>query len=198
MLRIAITPPEISDDEAKRITVILNHGWDYVHLRHPEASVRDIKNVIQDISPRLHSRLRLHGHFELLNEFNLGGIHLNSRCPEAPRLYSGPVSRTCHTVEEVRRHAGNVDFVTLSPIFDSVSKQGYKAAFTTEELDSIPEGKVVALGGITPERFDELSKYPFAGFAMLGYIFDGGTLDNLSKKLQKIDTAFNRTYKQTS
>lgn len=197
MLKIAITPPEISDDEAKRIAVILNHGWDYVHLRHPDASIRYIKNIIEDISPRLHSRLRLHGHFELLNEFNLGGIHLNSRCPKAPRLYRGPVSRTCHTVEEVYRHAGDVDYATLSPIFDSVSKHGYKAAFTPDELHGIPKDKVVALGGIIPERFDELSKYPFYGFAMLGYIFDGGTLENLTAKLHNVDEAFNRTYKQT-
>lgn len=197
MLKIAITPPEISADEAKRIAVILNHGWDYVHLRHPEASIRDVKNVIEDIPPRLHSRLRLHGHFELLNEFNLGGIHLNSRCPEPPRLYHGSVSRTCHSVEEADRHVGDVDFVTLSPIFDSVSKHGYKAAFTADELLAIPRDKVVALGGIVPERFDELSKYPFGGFAMLGYLFDGGTLENLSAKLHLIDEAFNKTFKQT-
>ena len=195
MLKIAVTPPDILDDEPRCITMILDHGWDFVHLRHPDASLREVKNVIESMPPRLHVRLRLHGHFELLNEFNLGGIHLNSRCPVPPPRYTGSVSRTCHTVNEVAEEAHKYDYVTLSPIFDSISKQGYTGAFSDEELMSLPKDKVVALGGISPDRFKELSAYPFAGFAMLGYLFGMTDADTLRSRLNAVDSALRLYYK---
>ena len=187
MLKIAITPPDPFTDEARQIAMILDRGWDFVHLRHLGASTRDIKSIIESVPQRLHDRLKLHSHFDLLNEFNLGGIHLNSRCPQPPPLYRGPRSRSCHSVKEAAETASDFDYVTLSPIFDSISKHGYRGDFSHEELMSIPVGKVVALGGITPERIAEISKYPFAGFAMLGYIFDGNDMDSLAQKLDIVD-----------
>lgn len=187
MLKIAITPPDILDDEPRRIAMILDHGWDFVHLRHPSHTTSEVKSIIEALHPHLHKRLKLHGHFELLHEFNLGGIHLNSRCPETPARYNGAVSRTCHSINEVRVWADRVEYVTLSPIFDSISKIGYQSRLHREELKTLPEGKVVALGGITPERLGDIAGLPFVGFAMLGHLFDGNDLETLSAKLDDID-----------
>ena len=182
-LKIAITPESLFDGEASYIIAILQNGWDYVHLRHPGATLREMRTLIEAIPQNFHKRLRLHGHFELLNEFNLGGIHLNSRCPVAPSNYSGSISRTCHSIAEVNDNI-HFDFLTLSPIFDSVSKQGYLAAFSAGELSSIPSGKVVSLGGVTPDRVKELSKYPFIGYAVLGYLFNAADLNELQQRLK--------------
>lgn len=75
-LKIAITKPEIISSEADMISSLLVNGLDYVHIRKPEASLRDIRNLIEDIPYRLRKRLRLHGHFELFNDFNLGVLIL--------------------------------------------------------------------------------------------------------------------------
>ncbi len=63
-----------------------------------------------------------------------------------------------------------MDYVTLSPIFDSISKSGYTAAYTHEELSRLTGAptKVIALGGVNPERISFLRRYNFTGFAMLG------------------------------
>lgn len=173
LLRIAITPEEADPAvEAADITALLNRGWTAVHLRHPRASLRDMRRLIEAIPQRHHPRLRLHGHFDLAADFNLGGLHLNGRCPEAPRWYGGSISRSCHSVDEVIE-ADGYDYVTLSPIFDSVSKPGYLAAFTDAELSrlaGIDTPAVIALGGVTAERIDLLRRYNFAGYAMLGSI----------------------------
>ncbi|MDE6491253.1 MAG: thiamine phosphate synthase, partial [Muribaculaceae bacterium] len=151
LLRIAITPEVEHPQEAAMVSAILDAGWDYVHLRHPGAGLRDIKRLIEAVPQKHHRKLRLHGHFELLNEFNLGGVHLNRRCRSLPAGYTGPFSRSCHSIDEIVR-CTDEDYVTLSPIFDSVSKHGYRAAFSDMELMSVPTGRrVVALGGITPE-----------------------------------------------
>ena len=180
-LLIAITPENPATNEAKLITAILDSGWDYVHLRHPSATLRDMRAIIEAIPQRFHNRLRLHGHFELLNEFNLGGIHLNSRCPEVPPRYNGSVSRTCHSIEETRRD-DSVDFVTLSPVCDSISKSGYKGAFSDDALMSIPQGRVVALGGVSPDTVQHLKAFPFIGYAVLGYLFSATTPEDISSR----------------
>lgn len=187
MLRIAITPEEEHPREAGMVSAILDAGWDYVHLRHPGAGLRDIKRIIESVPQKYHCRLRLHGHFELLNEFNLGGVHLNRRCPSLPAGYTGAFSRSCHSVDEIAGCTGE-DYVTLSPVFDSVSKHGYHAAFSESELMRVPVGRpVVALGGITPDRVAELRRYPFAGYAVLGYLFAASGADDLLKRLRRFD-----------
>ncbi len=189
MLRIAITPEEILPDEAKTITAILDSGWDMVHLRHPAATVKDMRRIIEAVPQRLHRKLRLHGHFSLTDEFNLGGLHLNSRCPNPPANYSGTLSLTCHSPEQVAEAAaaGKHDYVILSPVFDSVSKQGYNAAFSPEDIRratscGVP---VVALGGVTPARLHEIEADGFSGYAVLGYLSqaqaDGRLADALAE-----------------
>lgn len=174
MFKIAITPEVIDEQyEALSVTAILDNGWDRVHLRHPRASRRDMINLLEKIPQKYHSRLVLHGHFDLTNEFNLGGLHLNHRCPEPPALYRGALSKSCHSLDEVRSaaDAGGSTYVTLSPIFDSISKAGYKHRFDSEELkalDGITTLPVIALGGVDFMRIDEVSRLGFSGFAMLG------------------------------
>ena len=100
-----------------------------------------------------------------------------------------PISRTCHTLAEVEEWMPKVEYMTLSPIFDSLSKAGYKKGFNHDQLASLPSGKVVALGGVEPSKLKELRQYPFVGFAMLGYLFDGGSIESLKAKLQLLDEA---------
>lgn len=183
MIRISITPVDIHPHEAAMITAILNAGWDYVHLRHPQASVRDVRSVIEDIPMRYHNRLRLHGHFELTYDFNPGGLHLNHRCPTPPPGYQGPCSRSCHSIAELSQYP-DCDYLTLSPIFDSLSKPGYNAAFTREQLRNIPTSvRVVALGGVTPETVPMLADMPFAGYATLGYLWQAADVATLQTLL---------------
>ena len=41
----------------------------------------------------------------------LGGIHLNKRNPEAPPLYKGSISRSCHSLEEIIEYKPVCDYV---------------------------------------------------------------------------------------
>ena len=69
---------------------------------------------------------------------------------------SGAVSRSCHSVAEASAAAPMTDYRFISPVFDSISKQGYTAAFTPGELrrafdDGLLDGDTFALGGVSAD-----------------------------------------------
>ena len=73
MIRVAITPVEIFEEEVAFITMILDAGWNYVHLRHYESSIDEIRQLIDSIDSKYHNRLKLHDNFELIEEFKAAG-----------------------------------------------------------------------------------------------------------------------------
>lgn len=194
MKRIAITPEAIHPSEADAICTILDHGWDMVHLRHPGADIKSLRYLLDRIPSELHTRIRLHSCFELTGEYQLGGIHLNSRNPHTPTGYIGRISRSCHAISELQQCTG-FDYVTLSPVFDSISKNGYRSAFAPEKLSAMhfPDAiSVIALGGINPENARALQNTPFAGYAVLGYLSEvyGDSL-LLEQRLKLFDSCYN-------
>jgi thiamine-phosphate pyrophosphorylase len=68
----------------------------------------------------------------------------------------------------------DIDYVTLSPIYNSISKPGYNSSFDlfdAQLLSALKRQKVIALGGVTPDKFQQLHDAGFAGAALLGYVW---------------------------
>ena len=175
MLWLVITSPSFFPGEAAFIHRLFVHGVDIVHLRKPGATANDCARLLDDLTSDDRRRIVIHDFFELAQPYGLRGIHLNARRSTVPDGWQGHVSRSCHSLEEVKRYKDACDYVFLSPIFDSVSKQGYASAFTDETLreaskDGIIDHKVVALGGVTPDKIDYLQQLNFGGAAMLGCV----------------------------
>lgn len=175
MLWITITRPEFFPGEAVFISRLLASGVDIVHMRKPGATAADCARLLDELPADNRRRIVVHDFFELVGPYGLKGIHLNARRSTAPDGYKGHVSRSCHSLEEVKLYKAACDYVFLSPIFDSVSKQGYASAFTDEALkqassEGIIDRKVVALGGVTPDKISYLRRLGFGGAAMLGCV----------------------------
>lgn len=182
MQLIVITPELPAEGEARMLARMLEEGIDHVHVRHPGVSADVIDGILSGIPSSLHTRVHLHDCFELTLRHPGVGIHLNGRHPTVPSGHRGMVSRSCHTVEEAI--AGGTDYVTLSPVFPSISKPGYSAAFTDSQLRSIPPGKVFALGGVTLERIEQLKRYPFLGAALLGSVWQSADPLQMARKFR--------------
>ena len=175
MLWLVITSPSFIPDEASFLHRLFVHGVDIVHLRKPGATAEECARLLDDLTSDDRRRIVIHDFFELAEPYGLKGIHLNARRSTVPDGYEGHVSRSCHSLEEVKRYKDVCDYVFLSPIFDSVSKQGYASAFTDNVLkqaskDGIIDNKVVALGGVTPDKINYLRQLNFGGAAMLGCV----------------------------
>ena len=167
---IAITPEQTLPDEAERIQMLVGAGFDYVHVRKPQMTEEEVHNYLQSLPASLLPRLKMHYFPNLAQQFQLGGLHLNSRCPATPDGYQGRLSRSCHTIAETQCCAG-MEYVFLSPIFDSISKVGYSANFSEADLRKSVDRKIVALGGVTADRIPWLNDVGFGGCAFLGYLF---------------------------
>lgn len=177
MKLVLITPPKFFIEEDKILTALFEEGLDILHLRKPNTVPMYSERLLSLIPQQYHKRIVTHDHFYLKEEFNLMGVHLNSRNPNIPLNYKGHVSCSCHSMEEVRQKKGHFNYVFMSPIFDSISKKEYLSNFSTDELkkaskEGLIDKKVIALGGISPENIRTIKQYGFGGAAILGDIWD--------------------------
>lgn len=174
MKTIAITLPDFFPNEAEAINRLFAEGSiDLLHLRKPDSTIDECRQLLDNIRNEYYERIVVNDHFALCAEYNLHGVHLNRRNPTPPPCHQGSVSCSCHSLEEVVERKPKMNYVFLSPIFDSISKQGYRSAFDDATLkkasaEGIIDQKVVALGGVTRERMALLQEYGFGGGAMLG------------------------------
>lgn len=111
-------------EEDKIITALFEEGLDILHLRKPETPAMYSERLLTLIPEKYHRRIVTHEHFYLKEEFDLMGIHLNTRNPNEPHDYSGHVSCTCHSVEEVKSKKHFYDYVFMSPVYDCITKTG--------------------------------------------------------------------------
>ena len=178
MMRIlVITGEAFRPSEAEEIRLLLDEGAERVHLRKPQAAEESMRRLIESLPQRLYPRLTLHD-------------HLNSRSRRVPDGFRGVVSCSCHTLEELALHP-EADYCFLSPIFDSISKSGYRAAFTLQQLrraatEGLLTRRVVALGGIRPEHLPDLHACGFGGAALSGFIWRDATPAALPGRRKKI------------
>ncbi len=87
------------------------------------------------------------------------------------------VSTSFHTLEDLGVCRGELEYCFLSPIYSSISKADYPANPAFEDREQLASGlagsryPVLALGGVTPDKFAELQELGFAGAALLGGIW---------------------------
>jgi thiamine-phosphate pyrophosphorylase len=199
MRLLVITSSERVENEAEKTNALFNAGMEILHIRKPDFSIEEYIDLLEGIAEKYHPQIKIHEFFSLTERYNLLGIHLNARNPNycrhaeldsaspAKRGIAGQarndgfvrkrtitISKSCHSIEELDA-IDAYDYVFLSPIFDSISKQGYRSNFSDEiltkaSLDGKINQKVIALGGINRETIPIVKKYAFGGVAVLGAI----------------------------
>lgn len=148
-MKILFSYPEKLNDEVDLINKEMTSGnWDIFHLRKPDWSEDEVMRLLSDLSDEVKSKTILHQNFK----------------------------GSCHSFEEVNTLEGKLEYCFLSPIFDSISKQGYKAKFDEQELKEFLKKdrkiKVIGLGGVTEENYKELIAMGFDGGAFLGSVWN--------------------------
>ncbi len=181
---IAITTPKVDDNDVCIIRALIRKGIDIVHLRKPDSTIQECRELLDKLTQEERGRIVVHDFPQLYEEFSLKGIHINRNITTFPSGYKGLRTRSCHSFEEVRKYKDDYDYLFLSPIFNSISKAGYKSGFSEKELleasaDGTIDEKVIALGGVTFGSIPYLKGLNFGGAAMLGAIYN---TDNIEKQ----------------
>ena len=174
-------------EECVWLNRFLTAGLDMLHLRKLSNGREDTEELLKSIDSRFRNRIVLHDYPELAMKYGCG-FQFNSRNPiqssskvqdcnrftdEQPgSLHDFSVrALSCHTLEECKIASG-VDFVTLSPIFDSISKKEYKGNLDMAELKGKDLAGIIALGGVTLDNINLIKEIGFSGAALLGDIWN--------------------------
>lgn len=148
------------------------------HLRKPNFDFFQIENFINKIDKQFHKYLVLHSNYELIHDYEIGGIHFpEKRKKEIAKSagFKGTKSASCHSIEDLDSFK-NIDYALLSPVFNSISKEGYTAGFDFSRLSKEFSSrkynfKIIALGGIDEETAVKAFEYGFYGVAVLGALW---------------------------
>lgn len=174
-MTIVITRPDFFEGEAEAIVRLFDERQiDRLHLRKPNATTEAVEQLLRQLPNRLYPLITIHDYYSLAEQYQLGGIHLTSRNPIAPQGWQGLISTSCHSLEELaQRRKEGFSYLSLSPIFDSISKAGYLSAFTCEQLqqahsEGLIDEHVHALGGVTFARLPIVHAMGFGGGMILG------------------------------
>ncbi|MCC8144582.1 MAG: thiamine phosphate synthase [Tannerellaceae bacterium] len=176
MKLILIARENLFPEEITCICELFMNGLEILHLRKPSLTRQDTAELLAAIPGVYHPQIVLHDHYELTEQFDLKGVHINRRNVARMDKAEKQTSRSCHSLKEVEEFKQFHEYLFLSPVFNSISKVGYQAGFNPAELEQagkmgIIDSRVVALGGITPENAARVGAWGFGGIAVLGTIW---------------------------
>lgn len=189
MKLIVCSAPGPLKDEQELVRILFEQGLVGFHLRKPGWSKEQLRKWLEDCPAVLHESLMIHSHGELAMEFNLKGMHigasvLTEKIQEQTLLIETAhreqklISTSVHNRTETDRLQTGWDYAWLSPVFESISKPGYGAGTSDDEIDLLrkvlkeqKQTEVFALGGIQPELLQTLSSRGFDGAVVLGAVW---------------------------
>ena len=193
----AISPERFSAAEIPVIEALLAAGLTAYHLRKPEASEEASANFLRQLPAATRSHIVLHQQHALVDAFSLGGVHFKDTVaalapitPESGHAAAAATpttslakkaitrSRSIHRIQQLSTEAKGWDYCFLSPVFPSISKAGYRPAWTRAELRAALErarekkhSRICALGGIDRENALEAKALGFDAVVLCGVLW---------------------------
>ena len=131
------------------------------------------------IDVKHHDKIITHYFHELAVEFNLKGIHLQ----EQVRIDFGTdlekyvmensktlsVSSSFHNPSDLESCSVNFNYHLLSPVFSSISKQGYEGkGFDVNGTNKI----IIGIGGVNEQTIDATLNLGYRGIGVLGGVWN--------------------------
>jgi len=190
---IVISHEAMLPGEAAIIQQLFEAGLEIFHLRKPGASEQAIRALLDAIPAMYHDRIALHGFHQLVNEYEIRRLHFT----EVHRLETNEtiwsqlwdknyiLSTSVHELSVLQTLSHSFRYTFFSPLFDSLSKPGYKGIeeegfYLGQECKPVP---VIALGGIDADNMEKVAAMNFDGAAVLGTIWNdpAKAVDNFKK-----------------
>ncbi|WP_028289992.1 thiamine phosphate synthase [Olleya sp. ITB9] len=177
---VLIAPEEDVLNEIGLLNKLFQNGLECFHLRKPLKSYQQHVEYLNQIDIKYHNKIVVHDHHKLINEYNLKGIHFQEQKRidhiDNPGQYFKPlnmfgktISSSFHDPEVLADCEFEFDYHLLSPIFNSISKQGYQGqGFDVNHIDKY----IIGMGGINSKNISETLQLGYKGIGILGAIWN--------------------------
>lgn len=190
---VLIAPENDVPNEIEILHQLFQEGLEYYHFRKPHKNYKEHCDCLNLIDEPYHNRIVVHYYHELVNEYNLKGIHFQEQKRrdhlDVPsnyftelEMYGKTISSSFHEPEELENCAFEFDYHLLSPVFSSISKQGYNGrGFDVNHINKT----IIGMGGVTTENLAEFNKLGYKGVGVLGGIWNSKNPIEDFKKMKK-------------
>lgn len=176
---IVISDTSLFAGEANIVNQLYDNGLLLFHLRKYNNSKSEIVEFVNAIKPEYRNRIVLHQFHEMANDFGISRLHfsekdrVNTNEVEFNRLKEEGMilSTSVHSVDEYNVLPLCFDYAFLSPVFDSISKDNYKARPFDLKQRKTTSIKLIALGGVKEDNCSKAYEMGFDGIALLGSIW---------------------------
>lgn len=177
---IVIAPEHDIPNEISILNQLFDAGLEYYHLRKPYKNYEEHCVYLNQIDEKYHNRIVVHYFHELVNTYSLKGIHFQEQKRKdhidnpghyfkGLSMYGKTISSSFHEPDELENCDFEFDYHLLSPVFSSISKQGYEGrGFDVNDSDKL----IIGMGGITIETISEVFKLGFKGIGVLGGVWN--------------------------
>ncbi|MCO7184915.1 thiamine phosphate synthase [Tenacibaculum sp. XPcli2-G] len=180
---VLIAPEKDIPNEIEILQQLFEEGLEYYHFRKPEKNYEEHVVYLSKIDEKYHDRIVTHYFHELINEFDLKGIHFQEQ-KRIDALENGSeyfigldmigktMSSSFHEPEELANCDIEFDYHLLSPVFSSISKEGYEGrGFDVNHIDKT----IIGMGGINTDTIQETLELGFQGIGVLGGVWNTET-----------------------
>ena len=180
MKLIVVSSPDQVNDEAKIINELFESGLKYFHIRKPADTAEQVRKLIAGIEPDYYPCISLHQHHSLAEEFGIKRLHYteNERGKLKNNTLEGLISNgfiLSTSVHDLSLLASlnEYHYVFFGPVYNSISKQGYKSVLPPGFKLSATKASplIIGIGGIEAKNMDSIKKMNFDGAAILGSIW---------------------------
>lgn len=181
MKLLAISSPDFIPDEARIINGLFRTGLEYIHIRKPECTLDQLRVLLDEIDEEFISRIAVHQHHQVVSEFDIFRLHFTESIREKTnenelknlKMRGYCLSTSVHDVEEMANLSPYFSYTFFGPVFDSISKSGYKSLlakdfYLEKKYKTVP---VIGLGGITISNQQQVKDMNFDGAAILGILW---------------------------
>lgn len=193
---VVLTPEYPLEKEVAYLAYFASFPKVRLHIRKPQLSQKELFAYLEQLPAEAVAQSSLHSHHDLAEHFGVGGVHFTTafRKGLADQLENNlanwqnkgkSLSASLHSLHELKPLW---DYTLLSPVFDSVSKQGYLGrAFSVAHR----EEKIIALGGVTERNVAKAKELGYEGIAVLGAVWKS---KNPSETFKKLYDAYQNTF----
>ena len=199
---ILISPEKNTSNELAMLHDFFAMGLSCFHLRKPSMELEEYRKYIEAIDPKYHDRIVIHTHHTLVKDFALKGIHFREedriKYIDDPSnyfmglpMYGKTISSSFHALETLENCSFEFDYHFLSPVFSSISKEGYPGkGFEVHNSSKT----IIGLGGADRDNFEEFEVLGYTGVAFLGGIWNSKTPRDTFKFIFSAFTKRDYTY----